>query len=113
MAETTRHPLRLLFALLAFAWLLAAPALAQTPQAEVQTSWRLLDYIGVDYREAVQGGPGSATEPIALYTFSTLLQHLRFGYGSALSIIVFMAAFLFALVSIRLFGGDAFVEKGA
>ena len=59
------------------------------------------------------GGPGSATEPIALYTFSTLLQHLRFGYGSALSIIVFMAAFLFALVSIRLFGGDAFVEKGA
>ena len=59
------------------------------------------------------GGPGSATEPIALYTFSTLLQHLRFGYGSALSIIVFVAAFLFALVSIRLFGGDAFVEKGA
>jgi ABC-type sugar transport system permease subunit len=59
------------------------------------------------------GGPGSATEPIALYTFSTLLQHLRFGYGSALSIVVFVAAFLFALVCIRLFGGDAFVEKGA
>jgi ABC-type sugar transport system permease subunit len=30
------------------------------------------------------GGPGTATEPVGLYTFSVLLQHLRFGYGSAL-----------------------------
>jgi ABC-type sugar transport system permease subunit len=59
------------------------------------------------------GGPGSATEPVALYTFSTLLQHLRFGYGSALSMMVFAAAFLFALVCIRLLGGDAFVERRA
>ena len=28
------------------------------------------------------GGPGTATEPIALYTFATLLQNLRFGFGS-------------------------------
>jgi DNA-binding MarR family transcriptional regulator len=35
------------------------------------------------------GGPGTATETVAMYTFSTLLQHLRFGYGSALSVIVF------------------------
>ncbi|HLL30234.1 MAG TPA: FTR1 family protein [Allosphingosinicella sp.] len=32
----------------------AAPAAAQN--AEVQTTWRLLDYVAVDYREAVQGG---------------------------------------------------------
>ena len=32
----------------------AAPASAQ--QAEVQTTWRLLDYVAVDYPEAVQGG---------------------------------------------------------
>jgi high-affinity iron transporter len=32
----------------------AAPAAAQ--QSEVQTTWRLLDYVAVDYREAVQGG---------------------------------------------------------
>jgi len=37
-----------------FALLGAAPAAAQ--QAEVQTSWRLLDYIAVDYPGAVQGG---------------------------------------------------------
>ena len=34
----------------------AAPARAATAEQEVQTTWRLLDYIGVDYREAVAGG---------------------------------------------------------
>ena len=57
------------------------------------------------------GGPGTATEPIALYTFSTLLQTLRFGYGSALSIIIFAVAFGFALAAIRAFGGNAFLER--
>lgn len=33
-----------------------APARAATPEQEVQTSWRLLDYIAVDYREAIRGG---------------------------------------------------------
>src|SRR5215211_2935488 len=32
------------------------PAQAATATQEVQTSWRLLDYIAVDYREAVAGG---------------------------------------------------------
>ena len=59
------------------------------------------------------GGPGTATEPIALYTFTTLLQNLQFGLGSALSIIVFAVAFLFALGAIRLFGSGAFLEGSA
>ena len=42
--------------LLALAALLAAPALAASPQQDVQVSWRLLDYIAVDYREAVRDG---------------------------------------------------------
>jgi high-affinity iron transporter len=37
-----------------FALLGAAPAVAQN--AEVQTTWRLLDYVAVDYREAVRDG---------------------------------------------------------
>jgi high-affinity iron transporter len=32
------------------------PAAAQPAQPSVQTTWRLLDYIAVDYREAVAGG---------------------------------------------------------
>lgn len=59
------------------------------------------------------GGPGTATEPIALYTFSTLLQNLRFGFGSALSVMVFVVAFAFAFAIIRVFGDDAFVERRA
>jgi len=50
------------------------------------------------------GGPGTATESVSLYTFTALLQHLRFGYGSALSMIVFLGTFLLALAYIRLAG---------
>ena len=48
------------------------------------------------------GGPGTATEPIALLTFSTLVQNLRFGLGSALSVVVFGVCFTLALFYIRL-----------
>ncbi|HEU4521355.1 MAG TPA: sugar ABC transporter permease [Thermoanaerobaculia bacterium] len=47
------------------------------------------------------GGPGTATEPIALYTFNTLFQNLRSGYASALSVVVFVVTFAIALVYIR------------
>lgn len=50
------------------------------------------------------GGPGTATEPIALYTFDTLLQNLEFGYGAALSVVVFAITFALALLYIRALG---------
>jgi high-affinity iron transporter len=53
MTDRRRSGLSLLLALLA-AWFLAAPAAAQG--GGVETSWRLLDYIAVDYREAVADG---------------------------------------------------------
>jgi ABC-type sugar transport system permease subunit len=53
------------------------------------------------------GGPGTATEPIALYNFNTLMQNLEFGYGAALSVVVFAVTFALALVYIRLLGGSA------
>ncbi len=58
MASTFFPPLRmLLLFLVAFVTIAApAPARAATVASEVQTSWRLLDYIAVDYREAVAGG---------------------------------------------------------
>lgn len=52
------------------------------------------------------GGPGTATEPIALYAFNALFQNLRFGFGAALSVIIFLAAFCLALLYIRLLGRD-------
>ncbi len=50
------------------------------------------------------GGPGTATESVSLYTFSALLQKLRFGYASALSVIVFAATFGLGLIYIRISG---------
>src|SRR6476661_6016135 len=49
--------LRALFPLLALL-VLVGPARAQaaTPQENVQTAWRLLDYVAVDYGGAVQNG---------------------------------------------------------
>lgn len=47
------------------------------------------------------GGPGTATEPIALYAFNALFANLRFGYGAALSVIVFAVTFLLAVLYIR------------
>ena len=52
------------------------------------------------------GGPGTSTEPIALYTFNVLLQNLQFGYGSALSLIVFLVTFGLALIYIRVVGAE-------
>ena len=50
------------------------------------------------------GGPGTATEPVALYAFNALLQSLRFGYGSAVAVLIFLVTIGFALLYIRLLG---------
>src|SRR4051812_21907796 len=49
--------MRILIALISFFVVAASgPATAAVPQDTVQTTWRLLDYLAVDYRGAVQGG---------------------------------------------------------
>jgi ABC-type sugar transport system permease subunit/ABC-type glycerol-3-phosphate transport system substrate-binding protein len=78
------------------------------PAILVALSFRSLDAFRVfDLVYALTGGgPGTATEPIALYTFSTLLDDLRFGRGAALSVIVFAVAFGLALAYVRLLVRD-------
>src|SRR3712207_7623613 len=44
------------------------------------------------------------SEPISLYTFNSLMHNLRFGYGSTLSVLVFLVTFALALGYIRLLG---------
>ncbi|MBP7775741.1 MAG: sugar ABC transporter permease [Acidobacteria bacterium] len=88
---------------------LLRPALLVAALFRSLDAFRVFDLVYV----MTGGGPGSATEPIALYTFTTLLQNLQFGLGSALSILVFAVAFLFALGAIRLFGSGAFLERSA
>jgi ABC-type sugar transport system permease subunit len=52
------------------------------------------------------GGPGTATEPLSMYSFVALLRNLRFGYGSALAVIVFLLTLALALAFMRI-GGRA------
>jgi len=86
---------------------LLRPALLVAALFRTLDAFRLFDVVYV----MTGGGPGTATEPIALYTFDTLLRNLRFGYGSAIAVIVFAVAFAFALAAVRLLGGDLFVER--
>jgi ABC-type sugar transport system permease subunit len=82
-------------------WHITIPLLK--PTIFVALIFRTLDAFRVfDLLYALTGGgPGTATEPIALYTHTIILQHLRFGYGSALSVVVFVITFGLALIYIR------------
>lgn len=79
---------------------LLKPAILVTLIFRTLDAFRIFDLIYV----LTGGGPGTSTEPIALYTFNALLQNLRFGYGSALSVIVFLVTFVLALAYVRLLG---------
>jgi ABC-type sugar transport system permease subunit len=82
---------------------LLAPALLVAGLFRTLDALRVFDLIYV----LTGGGPGTSTEPASLYTFDQLLQSLRFGYGSAAAMALFLAAFLVALLWIRLLGKGA------
>jgi ABC-type sugar transport system permease subunit len=81
---------------------LLRPAIAVVVLFRLLDGLRVFDLIYV----LTGGGPGTATEPIALYTFSSLLQNLRFGYGSALAVVTFLIALAIALLFVRHLGAD-------
>jgi ABC-type sugar transport system permease subunit len=76
---------------------LLAPALIVAAAFRLLDALRLFDLPYV----LTGGGPGTATEPLSLYAFIALTQRLRFGYGSALSVTVFLLTFVFALLAVR------------
>ena len=79
---------------------LLAPTLVVAAAFRVLDALRLFDVVYV----LTAGGPGTATEPLSLYAFTALMQRLRFGYGSALSVTIFLLTFGFALVWVRALG---------
>lgn len=79
---------------------LLAPAIIVAGAFRVLDALRLFDLVYV----LTGGGPGTSTEPLSLYAFIALTQRLRFGYGAALSVTVFLLTFLFALVAVRALG---------
>jgi ABC-type sugar transport system permease subunit len=83
------------------------------PALVVAAAFRMLDALRLfDLAYVLTGGgPGTATEPLSLYAFITLMQRLRFGYGSALSVTVFLLTFAFALVWVRALGRSLAGER--
>jgi multiple sugar transport system permease protein len=84
-----------------------------TPALIVAGAFRTLDALRLFDLPYVLtgGGPGTATEPLSLYAFIALMQRLRFGYGSALSITVFLLTFVFALICVRALSRSAPAER--
>jgi ABC-type sugar transport system permease subunit len=76
---------------------LLKPAVLVTLIFRTLDAFRVFDLIYV----LTGGGPGTSTEPVALYTFNALLQNLRFGYGSALSVVIFAITFGLALLYMK------------
>lgn len=85
---------------------LLAPSLLVAALFRTLDAFRVFDLVYV----MTGGGPGTATEPLALLTHATLLQHLQFGRGAALSMLMFAGSFLIALAAIRLFGRRSLLE---
>ena len=81
---------------------LLRPALLVALVFRTLDAFRVFDLVYV----LTAGGPGAATEVVSLYAFITLLQDLRFGYGSALSMVVFGITFALAWLYIRLLATD-------
>jgi ABC-type sugar transport system permease subunit len=44
------------------------------------------------------GGPGTATETLAFLNYQAILNDMRFGYGAALSVLIFLSSLAFALL---------------
>jgi len=88
---------------------LVAPALLVATLFRALDAVRVFDLVYV----LTAGGPGTATEPLSLYAFDALMRHLRFGYGSAVSMGIFLASFAGALVWIRLIGHRALLREEA
>ena len=78
-------------------WPLLRPAVVVALVFRTLDAFRVFDLVFV----LTGGGPGTSTEVVSLYAFTALLQHLRFGYGSALSVIVFLVGFALALLYVR------------
>jgi ABC-type sugar transport system permease subunit len=83
------------------------------PALVVAAAFRMLDALRLFDLAYVMtgGGPGTATEPLSLYAFIVLMQRLRVGYGSALSVIVFLLTFGFALIWVRALGRSLVGER--
>jgi ABC-type sugar transport system permease subunit len=76
---------------------LLAPAMLVVLIFRTLDAFRVFDLVYV----LTGGGPGTSTEPISIYAFNAMLQNLEFGYGAALSVVIFLMTFGLAVLYIK------------
>jgi ABC-type sugar transport system permease subunit len=81
---------------------LLRPALLVALVFRALDAFRVFDLVFV----LTGGGPGTSTEVVSTYAFRTLMQDLRFGYGSALAVLIFAISFVVALACVRVLGSS-------
>lgn len=79
------------------------PAIVVAAAFRALDAFRVFDLVYV----LTGGGPGTATEPVALYTFNALFQSLRFGYGSAIAMALFLAASVIGIAAVIAIGRES------
>jgi multiple sugar transport system permease protein len=50
------------------------------------------------------GGPANSTETLSIYAYKVLFQTLQFGYGSALSLVVFLCTGMISVFYVKFLG---------
>jgi multiple sugar transport system permease protein len=76
------------------------PALLLAVLFRSMDAFRVFDLVYV----MTQGGPGDATNVLQLHGYRTLFPEQRYGYGSAISVLVFLIIAAVSLVTVRLLG---------
>lgn len=87
---------------------LLAPAIVVAALFRFLDSLRVFDVIYV----LTGGGPANTTETLAIYVYKILFQTLRFGYGSAVAVAMFVTAALSSLAILSLGGGRRRLTEG-
>lgn len=73
-----------------------------------QDAFRVFDLIYV----LTGGGPGGSTESLSVYAYKVMFSQTRFGYGSAMVLIMALIVGLIAFVYIKALGVDLIGEEG-
>ncbi|MBV9174657.1 MAG: sugar ABC transporter permease [Chloroflexi bacterium] len=55
-------------------------------------------------RVLTNGGPGTSTQTVVLYTYNTFFTSLNFGYGSTLAVMIFLIVVVVSFVYIKVLG---------
>ena len=83
---------------------LLRPALVVTALFRFLDSFRVFDAIYV----LTGGGPANTTETLAVYIYKVVFQTLRFGYGAAIAVTMFLLAGAASVLILGLAGRGAF-----